>query len=133
MTGRRVKVEICVGDVAYKAFDQTVDPFDALDALIALGVDGVLTSGGRTSAMDRIAALAPLVDRAENQMTIMAGGQLSAANLATVITQARVTGVHVGSAVSRMISTGPSYGAQCPCNMVDAHLVAAIVALVRGV
>ena len=35
----------------HKAFDQVCDPLEALDTLIELGVDRVLTSGGRPTAL----------------------------------------------------------------------------------
>ena len=42
----------------HKAFDQTPDPDEALDTLIALGVDRVLSSGGRPTAVEGIPTLA---------------------------------------------------------------------------
>ncbi len=38
----------------HKAFDQTAEPLEALDILIALGVERVLTSGGRPTALEGI-------------------------------------------------------------------------------
>lgn len=121
----------------HKAFDQTVDAFEALDTLIALRVDRVLTSGGRSSALEGVTTLARLVDRATNRITIMAGGRLSIANVQTVMTQSRVIEVHLGSAASRTVdgatSMWPPDGSDTSRNLVDAQLVAAIVALARGV
>jgi copper homeostasis protein len=120
----------------HKAFDQIVEPLEAIDTLITLGVERVLTSGGQPSAMEGAGMLARLVARAANRLTIMAGGRLSIANLETVITQSRVTAVHLGSAASRTIDGATngsrSDGSASSWQRVDAQLVAAIVARARG-
>jgi copper homeostasis protein len=120
----------------HKAFDQIVEPLEAIDTLIALGVERVLTSGGQPSAMEGAGMLARLVDRAANRLTIMAGGRLSIANLETVITRSRVTAVHLGSAATRTIDGATngsrSDGSASSWQRVDAQLVAAIVTRARG-
>jgi len=120
----------------HKAFDQTREPLEALDTLIALGVDRVLSSGGQPTALEGMGTLADLVDHGQNQIAIMAGGRLNTANLETVIRQSRVDEVHLGSAASRTIeSTMPALprdGSEASWYATDAQRVAAIVALVRG-
>ena len=61
----------------HKAFDQTPDPEQALDTLIELGVDRVLTSGGRTTALEGMGVLKRLVEQARGRIAILAGGRLS--------------------------------------------------------
>ena len=73
----------------HKAFDQTPDLLEALDTLIALGVERVLTSGGRPTAMEGVETLAKLVDRAGEQIAVMAGGSLNFDNLETIIRRSR--------------------------------------------
>lgn len=120
----------------HKAFDQTPDPVEALDLLMTLGVERVLTSGGRPTALEGIETLAKLVDHAGEMIAVMAGGQLSTSNLETVIRQTRVNEVHLGSAASRTIessmSTSPRDGSNTAWNQTEDRRVAAIVALVRG-
>ena len=116
----------------HKAFDQTDDRVLALDTLIDIGVERVLTSGGFPTALEGAAALAKLVDHARGRITVMAGGRLEIASLQTVIRQSRVTEVHFGSAASQTIEQeawaqrdGTLDGARVQTR---AHLVAAIVA-----
>lgn len=90
----------------HKAFDQVRDPFEALETLSALGVDRILTSGGRPTALEGVPTLAALVARAKGRLIIMAGGRLDADSLPRVIRQGHVDEVHLGSAV-----TGTSAGA----------------------
>jgi copper homeostasis protein len=121
----------------HKAFDQTREPLNALETLIELGVERVLTSGGKSTALDGIETLAKLVDRASDKVVVMAGGRLSTSNLEIVIRQSRVSEVHLGSAVSRTIESSmlnlPRDGSQNSWIQTNAQSVAAIVTLVQSI
>jgi copper homeostasis protein len=111
----------------HKAFDHTRDLLEALDTLIALDVDRVLTSGGRPTALEGVETLAKLVDRAGDQIAVMAGGRLDFDNLETIIQQSGIREVHLGSAVSRTV-----HGSEASWNQTDPQRVAAVVSLVHG-
>jgi len=83
----------------HRAFDFARDQAAALDALLALGVDRVLTSGGAASALDGVIVLKAMVARAGDAMTILAGGSITAANVAEVARASGVREVHVRAAV----------------------------------
>ena len=83
----------------HKAFDQVRDPLRAIDGLIELGVDRVLTSGGQATALEGIETLAALVERAKGRLILMAGGRLDAHSVPRVIREGHVNEVHLGSAV----------------------------------
>jgi copper homeostasis protein len=120
----------------HKAFDQTPAPLEALDTLIEMGVERVLTSGGRPTALEGVETLAQLVDRARGRITIMAGGRLHIANLETVIRRGPISEVHLGSAASRTIEgptlAQPHDGSDISTSQTDAPRVAAIVAFVEN-
>ena len=120
----------------HRALDQIPEPFGALDLLITLGVDRVLTTGGKMTALEGIETLTHLVRHADEKIAIMAGGQLCTSNLETVIRQSRVKEVHLGSAASRTIassmSSQPGDGSETSWNQTDSQRVAAIMGLVRG-
>jgi len=82
----------------HRAFDAARDPAEALDALLALGVDRVLTSGGAASALEGAAALAALVRRAGGRLAVLAGGGVTAANVGRVVAASGVREVHVRGA-----------------------------------
>ena len=63
----------------HRAFDVTRDPYEALEALIALGVDRVLTSGQESSALEGLDTLAALVQQAGDRIAVMPGGGIRAA------------------------------------------------------
>ncbi len=84
----------------HKAFDQTPDPLRALDELVELGIDRVLTSGGRPTAREGAPLLAQLVDRARGRIAIMAGGGLTLGDLQAMITEVGLRELHFGSAAA---------------------------------
>jgi len=79
----------------HRAFDFTADADQALDDLIALGVDRLLTSGHAATAVEGTGILARLVQRAAGRITIAAGGGLSEENMLAVIERTGVPEVHV--------------------------------------
>ncbi len=82
----------------HRAFDFTRDREWALDTLIDLGVDRVLTSGGAPTALEGAAELSRLVHRAAERIAVMAGGSITSANVADVVRSTGVREVHVRGA-----------------------------------
>jgi copper homeostasis protein len=82
----------------HRAFDLVRDQEAALESLVALGVDRVLTSGGAATAMEGAASIARMVQRVGDRMIVIAGGSITAANVADVIAASGVTEVHVRGA-----------------------------------
>ncbi len=68
----------------HRAFDMARDPTAALEALVDCGVDRVLTSGQRPSALEGLALLRKLITQAAGRIVIMGCGELNADNIATV-------------------------------------------------
>lgn len=68
----------------HRAFDMVPDPAAALEALIALGVDRVLTSGLADSAVEGLDTLRATVEAARGRIKIMACGGLTPETIAPV-------------------------------------------------
>ncbi|MDB4889508.1 MAG: Copper homeostasis protein cutC [Gemmatimonadetes bacterium] len=83
----------------HRAFDFARDQGAAMDALLSVGVDRVLTSGGAASALEGAAALRAMVHLAGDAMTILAGGSITASNVADVVRESGVRQVHLRAAV----------------------------------
>lgn len=79
----------------HRAFDMTKDPFRALDDLIALGIDRVLTSGQERSAIEGMDLIADLVKRAHHKIIILAGGGVRPHNIRKLIQHTEVTECHI--------------------------------------
>lgn len=69
----------------HRAFDMTRDPFEALETLIALGVDRVLTSGQEPTVLEGVPLLRELVARAAGRIVVMPGGPVSPRNVAAIV------------------------------------------------
>ena len=78
----------------HRAFDVAVDPSQALEELIDIGVHRVLTSGGKSTALDGVDLIAKLVDQARDRITIVAGGGIRESNVREVVERTRVREVH---------------------------------------
>ena len=82
----------------HRAFDMARDPFAALEDLVALGVDRILTSGQEPSVIEGLDMIAELARRAGERVIIMPGGGTER-NVAKVVAQAGVREVHVASTI----------------------------------
>lgn len=69
----------------HKAFDLTPEPLEALDELIELGADRVLTSGQVPKAVDGKPLLAQLAHRGKDRIDILCGGGVRDHNLAELM------------------------------------------------
>ncbi len=81
----------------HKAFDAARDAFEALDDLITLGVDRVLTSGHAPSAIEGLKTLVELTHRASGKLVVMAGGSITLGQIGPIVA-AGVREIHLGSA-----------------------------------
>ncbi|HNZ94933.1 MAG TPA: copper homeostasis protein CutC [Sphaerochaeta sp.] len=64
----------------HRAFDMTSDPFEAIEDLIELGVERVLTSGGEASVLEGADLLARLIKEYGNRIVIMPGAGITKRN-----------------------------------------------------
>ncbi len=89
--------------VCHRCFDLTPDPFDALEQLIDLGFDRVLTSGKGATALEGADVIARLVEQANGRIEILAGSGIRPHNVGEIIRRTGVTQVHAscfGDAIS---------------------------------
>ena len=73
-----------MGVTFHRAFDMTRDPSRALEDVIALGAERVLTSGGASSAMEGAARIRALIGQAGGRITIMPGAGIDPGHIATL-------------------------------------------------
>ncbi len=65
----------------HRAFDNVSDPIEALETLIELGADRILTSGGAGSALEGKEMIASLVEKAGGRTIIMPGAGINDRNI----------------------------------------------------
>lgn len=78
----------------HRAFDEAGDLDAALDELVALGVDRVLTSGGAEDAHAGRGRLRELVERARSRIGVVAGGGVRASNASAILSDTGVVELH---------------------------------------
>jgi copper homeostasis protein len=78
----------------HRAFDMTPDPLQALETLIGLGLDRVLTSGQETSVLEGLPLLAELVRRAGERIIVMPGGGVTSRNVDRIVSAANPREIH---------------------------------------
>ncbi len=87
----------------HRAFDKTRDPFEALDDLLKLGVDRLLTSGHEPTAMQGKELIRQLQERAGNRIAIMAGSGINIDIAAELIAATGVHEIHAGSCCTEFV------------------------------
>lgn len=78
----------------HRAFDMARDPFAALETLISLGVDRILTSGQEATVLEGLPLIAELIRRAGERIIIMPGGGITARNAARIAQAAHPKEMH---------------------------------------
>ncbi len=81
----------------HRAFDVCRDPFVALEQLIDLGCDRILTSGQQSDAVKGIPLIAELVKRAAGRIIIMPGCGVRENNIARIETETGAKEFHTSA------------------------------------
>lgn len=122
----------------HRAFDLCRDPFAALETLIELGFDRILTSGQAATAEAGIDLLRRLVEQADGRITIMPGCGVNPANAGRILQETGATEIHASArstwpSVMRFRHPGVSMGVpgadEYATKETDVSIVRAIVAL----
>jgi copper homeostasis protein len=71
--------------VFHRAFDLVPDPFEAMEILIDIGFERILTSGKAPRAADGTDLLRRLIDKADGRIEIMPGGGVRSSNVDQVL------------------------------------------------
>jgi copper homeostasis protein len=83
-----------LGATFHRAFDMCNDQQQALEDIIDMGFERILTSGGKSTAVEGSRAIAELVNRADGRIVIMAGSGITEINVADLVMFTGVTEVH---------------------------------------
>ncbi|HTU40673.1 MAG TPA: copper homeostasis protein CutC [Candidatus Aquilonibacter sp.] len=89
----------------HRAFDCSPDLMRALKDVICAGADRILTSGGKQTAVEAVPLIAKLLESAQERITIMACGSITAANVSMIIQETGVREIHIG--LRRRIADAP--------------------------
>jgi copper homeostasis protein len=95
--------------VFHRAFDFLPDPIAALDELIILGFERVLTSGGATTAEAGAPCLAKIIQHAGRRIEVLPAGSIRPHNVDALV---RVTGCDQVHAAARVPAADPCLAAR---------------------
>ncbi|MFC0031927.1 copper homeostasis protein CutC [Micromonospora chaiyaphumensis] len=85
----------------HKAFDEVRDQLQAVEDLVDLGADAVLTSGGAPTALAGAPRIAALRERAGDRLRVIAGGGIRSHNVRQVLAETGAREVHLRAPVRR--------------------------------
>ena len=79
----------------HRAFDVCRDPMEALEQVISLGFNTILTSGQKNNCVDGSPLLAELVEKSAGRIHIMAGAGVNADVIAPIYEKTGITDYHM--------------------------------------
>jgi len=96
-----------LGVTFHRAFDWAVNPFEALEDIIDIGCERILTSGQQPTAIQGASLIADLVKQSADRIIIMPGSGIRASNIADVAKDTGATEFHSSARIN--IKTGMAY------------------------
>jgi copper homeostasis protein len=126
----------------HRAFDMCRDPKTALEDLVNLGVNRLLTSGQEATCVEGLELLRDLQVQAAGRVTIMPGGGLTPRNIRKVVEATGVSEVHLSARKnvesgmvyrnSRVFMGGTLRPPEFSWKVTDAEAVRAVVTSLAG-
>lgn len=104
--GELIKLARPLAVTFHRAFDVVANPFRALDVLIKLGFDRVLTSGQEKDALKGSTLIHQLQQQAKGNIAVMAGGGITEENIGEIV---RKTGAHEFHFSARKLTVDNTY------------------------
>ena len=80
-TSELIETAYPMGITFHRAFDRCKDPFEALEELIEIGCERILTSGQKPSVVDGVDLVAELNKKADDRIIIMPGSGVRKENI----------------------------------------------------
>jgi copper homeostasis protein len=100
-TGKLVQLARPLPVTFHRAFDMARDPFEALEAIVDLGIERVLTSGQERSAVEGLELITELVGKAAGRIIVMPGGGVTERNLQRILRHTGAREIHGSASGSR--------------------------------
>ncbi|SPE48885.1 Copper homeostasis protein CutC [Verrucomicrobia bacterium] len=91
----------------HRAFDMCRDPRAALEELVALGVNRLLTSGQEATCLEGLELIAALQKQAAGRIIIMPGGGITPRNVERIVAATGVSEVHLSA--RRTVESGMQF------------------------
>lgn len=97
---RLVETAYPMGVTFHRAFDRAADPFEALETIIGMGCERILTSGQRPVVIEGAELLRELVREADERIVIMPGSGVRSDNIAELAAKTGAVEFHTSARVA---------------------------------
>jgi copper homeostasis protein len=111
-TAELIELAYPMGVTFHRAFDRCKDPFEALEQLIEMGCERILTSGQKPSVVDGVDLVAELNKKANDRIIIMPGSGVRKENIKMLAEKTGCTEFHSslrGKEKSKMSFLHPAF------------------------
>lgn len=85
----------------HRAFDRTANPLQALEDIISLGCDRILTSGQQPKAIEGTSLLAELRQKANDRITLLAGSGVCEDNIRQIFNSTGIREYHFSARINK--------------------------------
>lgn len=113
-TGRLIELARPMEVTFHRAFDMTCDPVSALETLIELKTERILTSGQEATAQEGLDLLRSLIQKADGRIIIMPGSGINESNIGKILS---VSGAKEFHATARESHDSPMQYRNTRCQM----------------
>ena len=104
MSARLVEKAYPMGVCFHRAFDWTSNPFEALEDIIEIGCERILTSGQQPTAMLGAPLIKDLMSQSDGRIQIMPGSGVRAANISDLKKETGATTFHSSARILKKSS-----------------------------
>lgn len=98
-SARLVELAYPLGVTFHRAFDWCSNPFEALETIIGIGCERILTSGQRPKAQEGVEMIDALVREADDRIVIMPGSGVRSANIVELAEKTGAAEFHTSARV----------------------------------
>jgi copper homeostasis protein len=124
-----------LGVTFHRAFDRTVDAFEALEDIIEIGCERILTSGQKPNALEGAELIKQLIDKAEDRIIIMPGSGITSGNIIQIAETTGVVEFHSSARMkmkSKMEYNNPSLNENLESMIVDEEEIKRMLSSLRN-
>lgn len=89
-----------LGVTFHRAFDRANDPFKALEDIISIGCERILTSGQKPTALEATKLITQLIEQADGRIIIMPGSSVRSDNIIELAEKTGATEFHTSARIS---------------------------------
>jgi len=124
-----------LGVTFHRAFDRTVDAFEALEDIIEIGCERILTSGQKPNASEGVELIKQLIEKADDRIIIMPGSGVNSKNILQIAETTAAVEFHSSARKkikSAMEFNNPALNENLESMVVDEDEIKMMISLLQG-